>query len=50
MKLLEKIETDLKIALHKMNNVRVLCAVRNGANGVSEYNRKVKRISPFSII
>ncbi len=36
-------EPDVAKALVKMNQVRVLCAMRKGAFGVEEYNRKIER-------
>ena len=35
-------ESDLKIALEKLNNVRVLCAVRNGKYGIYQYNQMIE--------
>lgn len=35
-------EADIKIALEKLNNVRVLCAVRNGKYGVYHYNALIE--------
>ena len=37
------LEPDIKKALHKLNNLRVLCAVREGAQGVYQTNQKIER-------
>lgn len=37
------LEPDIQKALQKLNNLRVLCAVREGAQGVYQTNQKIER-------